>query len=103
MEEILPTTNEETQTQQPPQKPDNYLPWAIVSTLLCCLPFGIVAIIYSAKVDSEWNAGRYDAAIAAAASAKKWTWISAGIGLGVTLLSVIFIIIMAIAAAAGSL
>jgi len=98
MEEILPTINEEKQTQQIPRKPDSYLPWAILSTFFCCLPFGVVAIVYSAKVDSEWNAGRYDAAIAAAASAEKWTWISAGTWLGVVLLYVIIGIIVAFTA-----
>ena len=43
------------------------------------MPFGIVAIVYSAKVDSEWSAGRYESAIEAAASAKKWCWISVGV------------------------
>ena len=34
------------------QKPDNNLVWAILATVLCCLPFGIVAIIKSTQVDS---------------------------------------------------
>ena len=38
------------------EKPDNFLPWAIVSTVLCCLPFGIVAIVYASKVDTLWYA-----------------------------------------------
>ncbi len=62
------------------QKPDNYLIWAILSTLLCCLPLGVVSIINASKVDSEWNAGRYDEAVAAAANAKKWAMFSAGAG-----------------------
>lgn len=90
-----PRNSEQTKT---PKKPDNYLPWAILTTVCCCLPFGIVAIIYSAKVDSEWNAGRHNESIAAAAAAKKWTWIGAGIGLSVILLYVIFVVCIAIAA-----
>ena len=100
--EIIETTNPEA--QQPPQKPDNYLPWAILSTFFCCLPFGVVAIVYSSRVDSEWNAGRYEAAIAAAASAKKWTWIGVGVGAAVVLIYVIFIVVCVfVAATAGSL
>ena len=38
-------------------KPDNYLIWAILTTILCCLPLGIVAIVYSSKVDTLWSAG----------------------------------------------
>ncbi len=56
---------------QMPQKPDNYLVWAILSTLLCCLPFGIVAIVKSSKVDSLWYAGNHAEAIQASNDAKK--------------------------------
>lgn len=33
--------------------PDNNLVWAILSTVLCCLPLGIVAIIKSTQVNSK--------------------------------------------------
>ena len=35
--------------------PDNKLVWSILVTLFCCLPFGIVAIIKSAEVNSKWS------------------------------------------------
>src|SRR4051794_27850110 len=35
----------------PGPKPDSPLAWAIASTLCCCLPFGIVAIVYAAQVN----------------------------------------------------
>ena len=42
----------------PPEgPPDNKLVWSILVTLFCCLPFGVVAIIKSAEVNSKWNAG----------------------------------------------
>ena len=53
-------------------KPDNYLVWAILSTVLCCLPLGIVAIIKASKVDSLWAQGLQDEAIQTAKDAKKW-------------------------------
>lgn len=53
-------------------KPDNYLVWAILSTVLCCFPLGIVAIIHSAKVDGLYNSGNYGEAQEAADKAKKW-------------------------------
>lgn len=53
------------QGQRPP-KPNNHLAWAILSTIFCCLPLGIVSIVYSSKVDGLYNAGdikgAYDAA-----------------------------------------
>ena len=43
-----------------PQKPINgttYLIFAIISTLLCCLPLGIVAIVYACKINSLQRSG----------------------------------------------
>ena len=55
-----------------PAKPDNYLVWAILTTICCCLITGIVSIVYSTKVDGLYAAGQYAEAQAAANSAKKW-------------------------------
>lgn len=53
-------------------KPDNYMLWAILCTLFCCLPLGIVAIINAAKVDGLYRSGDYDGAQEAADNAKKY-------------------------------
>ncbi|WP_346699390.1 CD225/dispanin family protein [uncultured Alistipes sp.] len=60
-------------------KPDNFLAWAIISTILCCLPFGIVAIVYASQVDSYWFAGNHEAARRSARNARTWTWVSVGV------------------------
>jgi Interferon-induced transmembrane protein len=52
--------------------PDNNLVWAILVTLFCCLPFGIVSIIKSTQVSSLWAQGQHAAAQQSAADAKKW-------------------------------
>ncbi len=54
-------------------KPDNNLVWAILTTVLCCLPLGVVAIIKSASVDKLWAAGDHAGAQAAADEAKRWS------------------------------
>src|SRR5882757_1906002 len=59
------------------QQPDNYLVWAILCTVLCCLPFGIVSLVYSNKVSGLWASGQYAESQAAANSAKKWAIIGA--------------------------
>ena len=70
-----------TSTQQENrQKPENYLPWAIAATLLCCLPIGIVAIMYANRVDSTWNNGKYEEAEELSKKAKMWLWITVGVG-----------------------
>ena len=38
-------------------KPPTYLVWAILSTVLCCMPLGVAAIVHAAQVDSKWAAG----------------------------------------------
>lgn len=62
------------------QKPDNLLVWSILTTVLCCLPFGIVAIVYSSKVDNLWNMGKFAEADQAAKNAKLFCLISLGLG-----------------------
>ena len=59
-------------------QPDNYLVWAILSTLLCCVPLGIVAIVFAAQVDSKYAAGDYAGAQVASGRAKLWSILSAG-------------------------
>lgn len=57
------------------RRPENRLVWSILVTLFCCLPFGIAAIVNSAKVDSLWASGDYAGSIRASEQAKKWiTW-----------------------------
>lgn len=68
------------QGQQGPQGPlpSNSMVWAILTTIFCCLPFGIVAIVYASKVDSLWYSGNHMAAYDAANKAKNWS-IAAGV------------------------
>jgi len=61
--------------------PSSNLAFAIVTTLLCCLPAGIVAIVYAAQVNSKWAMGDYDGAMRASSNAKMWSWISVGVGI----------------------
>jgi hypothetical protein len=75
------------------QKPDTYLVWAILATLFCCLPFGIVSIINAAKVDSAWAQGQYQEAVARSQAAKKWAIISAA---SVAVIFVIYVIAMVV-------
>lgn len=69
-------------TQQPVGiKPSNYLVWAILATIFCCLPFGIVGIVFAAKVNDLWNSGQYQASLEASRKAKTWTLIAIGVGI----------------------
>ena len=59
----------------------NYLVFAILSTVFCCLPSGIPAIVYAAQVNSKLQLGDIAGAQAASNNAKMWCWISFGLGL----------------------
>ena len=45
-------------------RPQNYLVWAILTTLFCCLPLGIVSIVFAAQVDGKLASGDYAGAVA---------------------------------------
>lgn len=63
-----------------PQVP-NYLVQSILVTLCCCLPLGIVAIIFAAQVNSKLAQGDVAGAMEASKNAKMWCWIAFGLGL----------------------
>jgi hypothetical protein len=75
------------------QNVPTYLPQAILTTLFCCLPFGIVAIVYAAQVNSKLAAGDYEGAMQASKSAKTWCWVSFGCGLAVVVLYILLFVI----------
>ncbi len=78
-----------------PIKPDTNFVWALLSTLLCCMPFGIVAIVQANKVDSHWNAGRFEEAEKCSKNARMWSLISAGVGVAVIFLNILLVILTA--------
>ncbi len=80
----------------------NYLVWAILATLCCCLPGGIVAIVYAAQVDGKLASGDYHGAVEASNNAKMWSWISFGGGL-LILIPYFFLVFLGAAAEAGGI
>ena len=77
--------------------PDNYLVWAILCTVLCCLPFGIVSIVNATKVEKLWLMGNKEGARKASEDAKKWAIIGALTSVIVGFLYGIFLLIVAAA------
>lgn len=66
--------------EQKPECPKSYLVWAILTTCLCCLPFGIYAIVRAAKVEKCYYTGDYENAVKASQDAKKYSIIAAILG-----------------------
>lgn len=75
----------------------NYLPQAILTTLFCCLPFGIVAIVYAAQVNAKVAAGDYEGAMQSSKSAKTWCWVSFGSGLAFIVIYFLLIMLASLA------
>lgn len=75
----LPPVSSVSDSQKPPMPP-TYLVWSIVMTILCCLPFGIVAIVKSSKVESYYFQGLYAESLKASNDAKVWCVVAACAG-----------------------
>jgi len=56
-------------------QPKNYLLESILTTICCCLPLGIVGIVFASQVNSKYALGDYEGAVQSSKEAKKWmTW-----------------------------
>ena len=73
----------EEEVSYQPMKPDSNLTMAILCTLFCCIPFGVVAIYYASKVNTSYHQGAYFDADNFSEKAKTYTYW--GIGLGIVL------------------
>lgn len=76
------------QNRQNEIKPDNLLVWSILTTVFCCFPLGIVAIVQSNKVDTLWALGDKKGAYNAAKQAKLFCLISSSLGVLVYIIAI---------------
>ncbi len=76
--------------------PPNHLVWAILSTLFCCLPLGVVSIVFAAQVNGKWNGGDVAGARDASDKARKFALWS-------TIVGVVLIVLYAILVVAGGM
>jgi hypothetical protein len=80
-------------SSQPPRMamPPTYLWQSIVVTFLCCMPFGIPAIVYASKVEKLFLGGDYIGAEKASSNAKGWMVASFVSGFVAVIIYIIFI------------
>jgi hypothetical protein len=75
---------------QPAGSVPNHLWAAILTTVFCFFPFGIVAIVYAIQVNNNLARGDYQAAMQSSSAVKMWCWLSAVLGLAFYLVVVVF-------------
>lgn len=59
----------------------NHLVMAILATLFCCLPFGVVGIVFASQVNGKLAVGDYAGAQRASKAALVWSWVAIGAGI----------------------
>ena len=99
--DVPPPPQSQTQASYAPQSAQadvpNYLVQAILTTIFCCLPLGIVSIVYAAQVNGKVAAGDHAGALASSRNARMWAWISFGAGLLGIVGWAIFVVLSALA------
>lgn len=93
------TANPQNEPQQAPYLPSTppttYLWQSILVTIFCCLPFGIVGIVYASRVESLWYSGRIQESLEASRKARNWA-IAGAISVVVAIALYIAIIVMVV-------
>lgn len=84
-----------------PQMPKNHLALAVLTTLFCCLPFGIISLIYAIQVNISANSGNFKMAEFSSEKALFWGKVALWCGAALYIVnSLFFLLPLAIAAIA---
>ena len=73
---------------QAPPRPNTYIVWSVILTILCCSPFALAGIITGAISSSRYSAGDY-AGAKSMSTATEWlliisiVWAIVGIPIGI--------------------
>jgi hypothetical protein len=85
----LPPEVQEANFSQPPK---NWLLESILVTILCCMPFGVVGIVYASKVETLFYAGRLEESERASKQAKLFTLIGFFICIALAFFYIVFVV-----------
>lgn len=91
------------QSGKPPINGTTYLIFAILSTVMCCPPFGIPAIIFATKIDKLQAMGDFEGAANAAKKSKMWSIIAAATVAVLFVLYIIFIVLIGVGVAGNAM
>lgn len=91
------------QPQMQPQMQPQINTWLVPSvlvTIFCCLPFGIVSIVFASKANTALGIGDFQQAQENAYKAKTWFWVAFGVGIVTNIIGISLQIFAAVAEAA---
>jgi len=71
--------------------PPNHLVWAVLATVLFCLPVGVVAIVFASQVNGRYNSGDYAGAQEASSKARTWALWSTILGVVLWVVAVVLV------------
>jgi hypothetical protein len=70
----------------------NHLVWAILTALFCCLPAGVVSIVYAAQVNGKIEKGDYAGAQRYSTNARTWAIVSAALSVVYVAIILMFVL-----------
>ena len=79
VEDVKPQPLQETAPAEP--CPPNYLVWTVLVTVMCCVPLGVISLIYSSQVKTKYNAGDIEGAKKASSKTELWLILAFVLGL----------------------
>ena len=100
-----PAAPQQTATPRQPVEVTDWLIPSILSTMLCCVPLGVVSIVFAAQANSLAGQGKYEDARKAADKAKLFFFLAVGLwvlAVALYILVYVFMIIIGVSAAAFS-
>jgi ABC-type Fe3+ transport system permease subunit len=84
----------ESAAPAPPVHVPNYLVQAILVTVFCCLPFGIVSLVFAAQVNGKVASGDIEGAQRTSEDARKWAWVAFWVGLAIAIAVALFYVVL---------
>ncbi|OLA84751.1 MAG: hypothetical protein BHW65_05525 [Verrucomicrobia bacterium CAG:312_58_20] len=73
--------------------PKNHLALAVLTTLFCCMPFGIISLVYAVQVNISSNSGNFEMAEFSSEKALFWGMVALWCGVALYILNSLFFLL----------
>ena len=83
----------EPRRDPPPRMPKNHLALAVLTTLFCCMPFGIISLVYAVQVNISSNSGNFEMAEFSSEKALFWGMVALWCGVALYILNSLFFLL----------